>query len=66
MPQVTLEVSPEEIRRLVFQLPPDEFLSLADTIQNRAETIGMMRLAETGFREWHEEEELYAAEAETR
>jgi len=63
MPQVTLEVSPEEIKALVFQLPAREFLALVDAVEERAETVAMMQLAETGFREWEEEgEDLYDAE----
>jgi len=64
MPKVTLDMSMEEIKDLVFQLPPRELLTLVDTFDERAETIAMMTLAETGFREWLEEgEDIYDAEA---
>lgn len=64
MPKVTLDMSMEEIKDLVFQLPPREFLMLVDTFEERAETIAMMALAETGFREWLEEgEDIYDAES---
>jgi hypothetical protein len=60
MPQLTLELGTEKLKELLFQLPPREFLSLAAAIEQRAETLAMMRLAETGFREWNEPgEEIY-------
>ena len=63
MPQVTLDLSLEEIKTLIFQLPPQELLTLVDAIEGRAETMAMMQLAETGFREWHEEgEDIYDAD----
>lgn len=62
MPRVTLELSAEEIRSLVFQLPTQEFLALVDAIGERAETIAMMQISETGFQEWKEEgEDIYDA-----
>lgn len=62
MPQVTVELSLEEIEAVVLQLPPHELLKLAETIEGRAETIAMMCLAETGFQEWDEEgEDIYDA-----
>jgi len=64
MPQVTLDMSIEEIRTLIFQLPARELLTLVDAIEERAETVAMMQLAETGFREWNEEgEDIYDADA---
>ena len=64
MPQITLDMSIEEIKALIFQLPPQELLALADAIEERAETITMMKMAETGFREWEEDgEDIYDAEA---
>lgn len=63
MPQVTIELSLEEIETAVLQLSPPDLFKLAETIEERAETIGMMGLAETGFREWDEEgEDIYDAE----
>lgn len=64
MPRVTLDLSVEEIKALVFQLPAQELLALVDAIEDRAETVAMMQLAETGFQEWNEEgEDLYDAKA---
>jgi len=66
MPQVTVELTPEKLQELVFQLPPRDFLALAGKIQQRTETILMMRLAETGFGEWeHEEEDIYEADPDS-
>lgn len=65
MPQITLELTPDKLQELVFQLPPHDFLALASRIEQRAETM-MMRLAETAFHEWeHEEEDIYEADPET-
>jgi len=64
MPKVTSHLSAEEIKNLVLQLPTREFLALVDAIEERAETIAMMRLSETGFKEWNEEgEDIYDAKA---
>ena len=62
MAKVTLELTPDNVRDILFQLPPDDFVALAQSMQERADTLQMMRLAETGFREWeHEEEDIYGA-----
>jgi hypothetical protein len=64
MPEVTLKMSMDEIKGLIFQLPAQELLALVDAIEDRAETVAMMQLAETGFQEWDEEgEDIYDAEA---
>jgi len=64
MPRVTLEVSLEELKALILQLPVQEFLTLADSIQERVETLSMMQLSETAFREWGEAgEDIYDAKA---
>jgi len=63
MPQVTLDVNLEDIKAMIFQLPVKEFMMLVDAVEERAETIAMMRLAETGFTEWNEEgEAIYDGE----
>ncbi len=67
MPELTLNVDVEQIKALAFQLPPIELVALADAIQERAETLGMMELAETAFQEWNEEgEDIYDRETEAR
>ena len=60
MPQITVELDTQRLKEILFELPTAEFLSLAAAVEQRAETIAMMRLAETGFREWEEEgEDIY-------
>ena len=60
MRQTGVTLTMEEIRTLVFQLPPLEFVQLADEMRGRAETFEMMCLAETGFVEWDEPgEDIY-------
>ena len=54
MPRVTMNISLQEIKALIFQLPAREFLSLADAVEEWSETIAMMKLSETGFQEWTE------------
>ena len=57
-------MSTEEIKALIFQLPPKELLRIAEEIEERAETIGMMQLSETGFEEWNGPgEDIYDVEA---
>jgi len=65
MSHVTLNVSLEQVKALIFQLPARELLELGDIIEERAETVAMMKLAETGFQEWFDEgEDIYDAEAQ--
>ena len=52
--QASVTLTVEEVQTLVFRLPPLEFVWLADRMIERAETFGMMCLAETGFAEWNE------------
>ena len=64
MPQIEPHMSVDEIRELIFQLPPKELLKIAEEIEERAETIAMMQFAETVFQEWNEPgEDIYDAEA---
>ncbi|MEC4813503.1 MAG: hypothetical protein SAK29_09565 [Scytonema sp. PMC 1069.18] len=50
----------EEIKTIVLQLPVEELMELMAAIEERLETVRMMRLAETGFQEWNEpEEDIY-------
>ena len=64
MPRLTMNISLQEIKALIFQLPAREFLSLADAVEERSETIAMMKLSETGFQEWNEVgEDIYDGQA---
>ncbi len=60
MQQTGVTLTVDEIKALVFRLPPLEFMRLADEIGERAETFEMMSLAVTGFAEWNEPgEDIY-------
>lgn len=64
MSQMLRDLNADELKGLIFQLPPAELLRLAEEIEDRAETIAMMQLSETGFQEWNEPgEDIYDAEA---
>jgi len=57
-------MSAEEIKNLIFQLPAKDFMKIVEEIEERAETVAMMQLSETGFQEWNEAgEDIYDAEA---
>ncbi len=63
MPQVTLEISTEELKALILQLPPEDLLTIANEVEDRAETIAMMKLSESAFEEWNEPgENIYDAD----
>ncbi|HOJ39653.1 MAG TPA: hypothetical protein PKX93_11460 [bacterium] len=66
MAKVILNMSTEEIRKMVFemilQLPPREILAITEALEKRAETAAMMTVAETGFKEWLEEDDIYDAQ----
>jgi hypothetical protein len=60
MPQLTLNVSLDEIKSLVLQLPAADLLALSEAIADRAETVAMMRVAESAFQGWNENgEDIY-------
>ena len=64
MPQLTLDMKTEELKDLIFQLPPRDLFRLVQEIEERAETVAMMRLSEASFAEWNEVgEDIYDAEA---
>ena len=51
----------EEIKEIIFQLPIQEQITLAEDLEEKLSTIQMMQLAETGFTEWNnEEEDIYS------
>ena len=57
-------ISLEEIKTILFQLPEQELVALVADLEEGLQTTAMMRLAETGFQEWEDEEEdIYNAEA---
>ena len=65
MPQLTVNLDVDKIRDLVFQLPPADFIQLAEEIEARLETLEMMKLAESGFEVWNEPgEDIYDSDTE--
>lgn len=64
MSEIAADMSVQDIKAMIFRLPAQELMILADSILERADTAGMMQLAETGFQEWNEEgEDIYDGEA---
>jgi len=57
MPKTEAQPSIEDIKRLVFQLSPQDLLTLLTDIQERLHTSEMMQIAESGFQEWNDDEE---------
>jgi len=57
MPKTEAQPSIEDIKRLVFQLSPQDLLTLLTDIQERLHTSEMMQIAESGFQEWNKAEE---------
>lgn len=57
--KLTVEVPFENIEALLAQLPPTELRNLLTRLQQRFETLQMMKLAESAFAEWSDEEDLY-------
>jgi hypothetical protein len=53
------KLSIEEIKAILFQLPVQEVVALVADIEERLQTTAMMQLAETGFQEWNDEEDIY-------
>ncbi|NEO53399.1 MAG: hypothetical protein F6K54_10075 [Okeania sp. SIO3B5] len=60
---MTSNLTIEEIKALIFQLPIQQQIILIEDLEERLETLTMMQLAETGFSEWNEpEEDIYNVE----
>lgn len=57
MPKTEAQPSIEDIKRLVFQLSPQDLLTLLTDIQERLHTSEIMQIAESGFQEWNKAEE---------
>jgi hypothetical protein len=57
MPKVTIDVTVDEIRKLLPHLTPDQILKLDHEIHDYLETHMMMSVAETSFSEWADKEE---------
>jgi hypothetical protein len=60
----TLNVSFEELKTIILQLPVENLMELSYEIEERLETVEIMQLAESGFQEWNDEEEdIYDVES---
>ena len=57
MPKVTIDVTIEEIKRLLPQMTTEQILKLDHEIHEYLETHMMMSVAQTSFPEWEDEEE---------
>jgi alpha-D-ribose 1-methylphosphonate 5-phosphate C-P lyase len=50
----------EEVKILVYQLPLSEQIRLIEDLEEQLESSKLMKLAESGFQEWHDpEEDIY-------
>lgn len=59
-----LNVSFEELKTIILQLPVENLMELSREIEERLETVGIMQVAESGFQEWDDEEEdIYDVES---
>lgn len=62
MPRVTIDITVDEIKRLLPHLSPDQILKLDNEIHEYLETHMMMSVAQSSFSEWEDaEEDIYDA-----
>jgi len=59
MAKVTVEMPIEGVKELLVQLTPQELLAVLASMQDRLESLQMMKLAESAFAEWNAEPDLY-------
>ena len=57
MPKVTIDVTAEEIKKLLPQMTAEQILKLDHEIHEYLETHMMMSVAQTSFAEWEDKEE---------
>jgi len=57
MPKVTIDVTVDEIKKLLPHLTPEQILKLDHEIHDYLETHMMMSVAETSFSEWADKEQ---------
>lgn len=57
MPKITIDITIEEIKKLLPQLSPEQILKLDQEIHEYLETHMMMSAAQTSFAEWGDKEE---------
>jgi hypothetical protein len=56
---IKIKVGITELRQLLFQLPQSDLVELFEELESRMETFEMMRLAESAFSEWLNDERPY-------
>jgi len=57
MPKVTIDITVEEIKKLLPYLSPEQILKLDHEIHEYLETHMMMSVAQSSFAEWEDKEE---------
>jgi len=57
MPKVTIDVTAEEIKKLLPQMTAEQILKLDNELHEYLETHMMMSVAQTSFSEWEDKEE---------
>jgi len=61
MPKVTIDITVEEIKKLLPQLSTEQILKLDHEIHEYLETHMLMSVAQTSFTEWeNKEEDIYS------
>ena len=60
MAKLTVDVPIDRVKDVLAQLTPQELHAVLAELQDRLETVQMMKLAESAFAEWLEEEDLYS------
>ena len=57
MPKVTIDITVDEIKKLLPHLSHEQILELDHVIHEYLETYMMMSVAQTSFTEWEDKEE---------
>ena len=60
MAKVALDLPTDAIIALLAQLPPTDLQTVFASLQDRLETFQMMKLAESAFAEWSQEDDCYS------
>ncbi len=59
MAQLTVDIPIDRVKEVLVQLTPQELHAVLAEVQDRLETFQLMKLAESSFAEWLEEDDLY-------
>ena len=66
MPNLIIDVTPEKLAELLCDLPPEQLKAVLAKVADRLELREWMYLAESGFKEWLTEPDLYADDRSSR